>query len=442
MPNLPRLVIASVSDHEEPSTSAIAILAALRNRGYQVQHFRSLAAFTPIDYVTPLTGVASRHLDPWIMSGSLCRELFMKSAAHSDVSVIEGSLSGSFDSPSCVSVGWRDVAQTLNAPVLGVIHRQAAGPFHANPLPTALDALFIAGFGSRKQFEMEKATLEGIHGLPVLGGLASEERAAECIGTMLQARRVPASLIDELARQVLDVTDLDRLIKLAHSRPFPNQPAESATAARPARLRVAVAYDDCFHCYFPDTLDALEFLGAELCEFSPLVHEHLPDEVDVLYLGCGHPQDFARALAENECMRAALRAHVCSGRRVYAEGGGAAYLCQTIRLIDGSIVPMVGILAAEAAFTGQPLARPIPVTLTCERPNWIADPGDTIRGYRNGAWQLNPRPGLTRCFTSDHPVPECVARHHCIGSTIHLNFAAQPRVLDSFFSPHAPSLSL
>jgi cobyrinic acid a,c-diamide synthase len=443
MPKLPRLLIASVSEHEEPSHSAVAVMAALRNRGYQVQHFRSLAAFTPIDYVTPLTGIASRHLDPWIMSGPLCRDLFMKSAAHADVSVIEGNLRGNLDSALGDPAGWREIALTLNAPVLGVIRSQAAGPFHANALPPGIDALFITGFGSRRQFESEKTTLEGIYGLPVLGGLAAAELAADCIDKMRQAKRVPGPMLDELTRQVLAVTDLDRLIKLAHSRPFPNQPAETRTAApSPRPLRVAVAYDDCFHCYFPDTLDALEFLGAELCEFSPLVHEHLPDDADIVYLGCGHPHDYARALAENECMRAALRAHVSAGRRVYAEGGGAAYLCQHLRLVDGSVVPMVGIFAAEAKFTGQPLARPLPVTLTCERSSWIAAPGDTIRGYRNGAWQLVPRPGLTRCFASDHPDPECVVRHHCIGSTIHLNFAAQPRVLESFFSPHAPSLSL
>lgn len=444
MPKLPRLVIAGVSEHEEPSSCTVAIMAALRNRGYHVQHFRSLAAFTPIDYVTPLTGVASRHLDPWIMSGPLCRELFAKSAAHADLSVIEGTLSGSLENSSNdEACGWRDIAQTLNAPVIGVIRSQSAGLFHGNPLAPGIDALFLTGFSSREHFEAEKTTLEGIYGLPVIGGLAAGNLAAECIEKMCQARRIPGSMIDELTRQVLQVTDLERVIKLAHSRPFPNQPAESVSAGpAPRSLRVAVAYDDCFHCYFPDTLDALEFLGAELCEFSPLVDEQLPDGTDIVYLGCGHPQDHARTLADNECMRASLRQHVCSGRRVYAEGGGTAYLCQLLRLPDDSVIPMVGIFAAEAKFTGRPLARPVPVALTCERSTWIAGQGDTIRGYRNGAWRLVAGPGLTSCFSSDLPDPECVVRHHCVGSTVHLNFAAQPRVLEAFFAPHAPSLSL
>lgn len=444
MPKLPRLVIASVSEHEEPSACTVAIMAALRHRGYHVQHFRSLAAFTPIDYVTPLTGIASRHLDPWIMSSPLCRELFAKSAAQVDLSLIEGNVRGtSENSPPDEAGAWRGIAQTLNAPVIGVIRSQSTGLFHANALPPGIDALFITGFRSRKRFEAEKTTLEGIFGLPVLGGLATDHVACECIEKMCQARRVPGSMIDELTRQVLDVTDLARVIKLAHSRPFPTQSPELVPTAPSSRsLRVAVAYDDCFHCYFPDTLDALELLGAELCEFSPLVDERLPEDTDIVYLGCGHPHVHAGTLAENECMRAALREHVCSGRRVYAEGGGAAYLCQQLRLLDDSVVPMVGVFAAEAKFTGRPLARPVPVTLTCERSTWIAGQGDTVRGYRNGAWRLIPGPGLTPCFSSDLAEPECVVRHHCVGSTVHLNFAAQPRVLEAFFVPHAPSLSL
>jgi cobyrinic acid a,c-diamide synthase len=444
MPKLPRLVIASVSEHEEASTSTVAIMAALQSRGYHVQHFRSLAAFTPIDYVTPLTGIASRHLDPWIMSVPLCRELFAQSAAHADVSVIEGNMSVPAGSSADGDAGgWRLLAKSLNAPVVGVIRSQSADLFHAKAMPPGIDALFIDGFESRDSYESEKTTVEGIHGIPVLGGLAGGNLAAECIEKMRQARRIPGAMVSELARQVLEVTNFERVLKLAHSRPFPNQPAELFSPSRsPRSLRVAIAYDDCFHCYFPDTLDALEFLGAELSEFSPLVDERLPEGTDIVYLGCGHPHHHARRLSENECMRAALREHVCSGRRVYAEGGGTAYLCHKLRLEDDSLVPMVGIFAAEAKFTGRPLDRPVPVTLTCERANWIAGASETIRGYRNAAWQLFPGRGLTPCFSSDSPDPECVVRHHCIGSTIHLNFAAQPRVLQAFFAPHAPSLSL
>ena len=103
---------------------------------------------------------------------------------------------------------------------------------------------------------------------------------------------------------------------------------------------------------------------------------------------------------------------------------------------------MVGVFSAQAEFTGKPLARPERVVLQCNRPTWIADRGLSIRGYRTGAWRIVHEPGLTVCFSEDSSNPEGIVRHHCVASTVHLNFAAQPRVLGSFFAPHAPSLCI
>jgi cobyrinic acid a,c-diamide synthase len=440
MARFPRLLIASVSDSHEPTLCTLALLAAFKNLGLHVQHFRSLAAFTPLDYVTPVTGLASRHLDPWIMSADLCRELFAHSASQADLAIVEGC--ATHPAGQTGFAGWPEVAQLLNCPVIGVVPGRPEGPFHAQPLPAPIDALFIDQVASHEQFIVQKAALEGIYRKPVLGGIAAGESAADAIEKMQSGRPVPGTLLQEFSRRVVKLTDLQKLLTLARSRLLAVRPPELFTPRLPQRTtRVAVAYDDCFHCYFPETLDALEFLGAQVCEFSPLADERLPESSDIVFLGCGHPENHASALAENECMRAALRQHVCAGHRVYAEGGGAAYLCQSLRCA-GSTMPMVGILAAVAEFTGQPLPHPQPVELVCQRANWIAGPGETVRGYRTGAWRMHPCSDLAACFTSDAESPEIIARHHCVGSTIHLNFAAQPRVLEAFFAAHAPSLSI
>ena len=83
---------------------------------------------------------------------------------------------------------------------------------------------------------------------------------------------------------------------------------------------MAYAQDEAFGRYFPDTLESLEALGADLVEFSPLRDERLPDGVDLVMIGCGHPDEHADLLASNMSMIAALREHVCRGRRIYSEG--------------------------------------------------------------------------------------------------------------------------
>ena len=144
----------------------------------------------------------------------------------------------------------------------------------------------------------------------------------------------------ELGRQFLRYSCLGRIATLATRRGVPSDwstaaPDDIHEISR-GNVRVAVAYDDAFHCYFPDTLDMLELRGATVRVFSPLRDESLPPETDIVYLGCGSPQDHAEALAANHCMMTALKEHVCSGRRIYAEGGGLAYLCQHVETADGS----------------------------------------------------------------------------------------------------------
>src|SRR6185369_4906088 len=99
-------------------------------------------------------------------------------------------------------------------------------------------------------------------------------------------------------------------------------PAPLPIGAMPfSGVRIAIAFDDCFHCYFPDTLEQLELQGALVRDFSPLRDEALPHDTDIVYLGCGHPERYAGALGENHCLMTALRNHLCSGKRIYAAGG-------------------------------------------------------------------------------------------------------------------------
>jgi cobyrinic acid a,c-diamide synthase len=206
------------------------------------------------------------------------------------------------------------------------------------------------------------------------------------------------------------------------------------------KIRVAVAYDDAFHCYFPDTLDMLELSGAEVRVFSPLHDECLPADTDIVYLGCGHPQDHAVALAENHCMLTALNEHICAGRRVYAEGGGLAYLCQHVQLADGSLAPMVGALRAVARRNAVRVP-PEPVEVTLAEDSWLGPQGAKVRGYRNGNWLLEATGCTKRLILEPENTLDLIGRHQVIGSRIHLNFAAQPALLAGFLRPCPEALA-
>src|SRR5262249_7923526 len=78
----------------------------------------------------------------------------------------------------------------------------------------------------------------------------------------------------------------------------------------------------------------LRAAGAEVVPFSPLLDEHLPDNVDLVYLGGGYPELHARRLAENRPLAEELRRYHAGGGAVYAECGGVVYFGRA--LVDGA----------------------------------------------------------------------------------------------------------
>jgi cobyrinic acid a,c-diamide synthase len=248
-------------------------------------------------------------------------------------------------------------------------------------------------------------------------------------------------MIDRLARSFLRYSDLAGLKSLAQSRPFLLPKTDGFGHGR-RRFRVAYAHDEAFGAYFPDTLEVLEALGADLVEFSPLRDEGLPGRVDLVMIGCGFPDLFADALAENVSLIAALRQHVCCGHRIYSEGGGSAYLGRSMTLADGRCVPGAGILPFEAEVLPDP-PPPTPVTRVLSRDSWLGPRGTVVRGYQSNRWRLRPATeplDCPTCFGALTDQADVFYHHHAVGGLIHLYLAALPEVVAAFAGCAAPTL--
>src|SRR5678816_2211399 len=73
------------------------------------------------------------------------------------------------------------------------------------------------------------------------------------------------------------------------------------------RFRIAVAMDEAFGGYYPESLDLLEEAGAELCDFSPLRSERIPDHVEIVYFGRADLKHDPERLAANHCLKQSLQ---------------------------------------------------------------------------------------------------------------------------------------
>ena len=376
------------------------------------------------------------------MTPDACRQALLRGTAEGHLALVEGAFAppGAPAQSAEAAGGQLDVVcQWLDLPRLAVVDVLQVGGCRLPQRPVA-DGLLLDRISSEAGFYRIQTLLESLWGIPVLGGMEEAEALRAVIASLAPGQRPPRWLGEALGNALARSSDIDRIRRLAGGRAFPYRRAPAETAQNWSTVRVAIAWDDAFCGYYPETLELLESRGATLCDFSPLGDERLPDGTDIVYFGCGHPQRFAQALSENQCLAAALRQHVCNGQRLYAEGGGLAYLCEQIELADGRRFAMAGVLPAIARENSQPHAS-TPYTLELRHPNWLGSIGTRLRGYLNDAWTILPTGPLR---VDDEAVGQLnlIGRHQAIGSRVHLDFATDPQTAGRFFAPHAASLEL
>lgn len=199
------------------------------------------------------------------------------------------------------------------------------------------------------------------------------------------------------------------------------------------RVTIAIARDNVFDCCFPEVLEAFERSGARILDFSPLLDERLPEETDIVYLGCGDPSGDALRLANNHCLKMAIRNHVRRGGRIYAEGAGAAYLGQWMEIAPSSFVRGVGLLPVSARRLPR-FGNPLPISLALQRPTWLVDAGETVRGYRNAQWWFQPESIIPGSVTWPGFEYDILGDDRVFASLIHIDLAAQPELLQRFFA--------
>lgn len=447
MLRLPRIALGAIQDGAETQPCIWALLDLFSRHGIQVQHFNSQASFLPLNAALPVTGLNSRHLDSWLMSRQTCREIFVHGAANSDLALVEGR----FDSqgaPLCSRSGRKGplgskldvLCDWLDLPRVVALDASQLADCELPDRPAQVDGVILDRVGSVSDVFRLQTCLEALWDVPVLGALEERGSLQEAIARLPRGVQPPRELCRVLGDQLASFARIDRIRALASRRDFPPVPpvlfqdAASRAGGRASRerpLTIAVAFDSAFNCYFPDTLDLLELRGAKIIDFSPLRDEVLP-EADIVYLGCGHPELEAEALAANHCMLLALRNHVRDGRRVYAEGGGLAYLCEHMETPKGEFEPMLGVLPAIARLNRQ--RSPVrPVEAMIAKDNWLGRAGISLRGYLNDNWLLEATGPLGELLADPEHEMDLVGQFQVVGSRMHLNFAAQPSVLDNFF---------
>jgi cobyrinic acid a,c-diamide synthase len=378
MGTVPRLVIAGTASGVGKTSLVLGLTHELARRGLRVQTFKVGPDFLDPTWLALASGRPCYNLDGWMTSQRYVVELFARAAGDADIALIEGVM-GLFDGASPVGLegSTAEVAAWLDAPVLLVVPARGAGRSLAATVlgfarfePAVGIAGVIANQGGSARHRAWLAEGLDSAGLPPLVGAvprgALPPLPSRHLGLVTAA---PGNLTPAILARLADACrahlDVEAILRKAEggggkgeggaaggqwsvvSCQLPVATDHGPRTTDLASFRLGVAWDEAFHFYYADNLEALEARGVEICRFSPLADAGLPADVAGVYLGGGYPELYAERLAANEAMLCEIRAWAAAGRPLYAECGGLMYLGRSLVTREGTRHAMAGVLPVE-----------------------------------------------------------------------------------------------
>ena len=402
----PRLIISGAAPQCGKSLLVMALTVALKSRKVSV----SCCVNAPSLYFSAIYQRLARRyvrcLDHRILSSKQIMQSVCQASLGADLILIDGtrglydgsspgSLRGSDAElaaiahiPVVLTVDVRGFGQSLAALVKG--YQELAQNFKV--CGVIANRVDVGDAFESRDATFYNAALDYFGQDRLLGAAPELSPSPDLPPSELRASGVNISLdrqfIVDLGQLASNHIDLERLQELAASAE-PTRINGIEIEPRGRRCRIAVSDDSCFNVCFQDNLDLLRYYGAEIVAFSPLADESIPERSGAVYLSGGNLQDYGRELYNNQSMYQALRKFHEAGGVIYAEGSGAAYLCdQFILGEDGSSVDGVGILEGQAM--PGPAMMHYTDAATVED-SIIGRPGQVIKGYAVGEWSIEPK---------------------------------------------------
>jgi cobyrinic acid a,c-diamide synthase len=422
------VVIAGAASGVGKTTVAAAIMGALTARGYKVQPFKVGPDYIDPSYHSVVCGVPCRNLDSWLLPAEAIQELFQRAMAGKDVAVIEGVM-GLYDGATGDDeVGsTAQLAKLLGLPVVLVVDASKASRsvgamalgFKAFDPTLHLAGVILNGIAGDLHLDLARPSLDHA-GVRYLGYMPSRREFTlpeRHLGLVPTAEGgVAAAYYQHLAQQAATTVNLDRLLAIAADAAVPEAPVPTLFPTVPVtpQAALAVAMDQAFHFYYPDSLDLLTAWGAELVPFRLLEDAALPPHASGVYIGGGFPELFAEPLSANVSMRASIRAAAERGLPIYAECGGLMYLGQSLEDLEGRSYAMAGVVPGRSVIKGGRLTLGYR-TLRARQSTCLLAAGEMVRGHEfhfssmedgtaavPAAYEVLDQPGRCEGFVVQH----------------------------------------
>jgi cobyrinic acid a,c-diamide synthase len=441
-------MVAGTASGVGKTTTALALMAAFRERGYRVQPFKCGPDFLDAGHHSAICERVSRNLDTWMLNNAANRAVFATASRDADAAIVEGMM-GLYDG---VAGGDEDgsaaqIAKLLGLPVVLVLDagksaRSIAAVvkgFESFDPEIKFAGIVLNHVGSDRHYRMLEVAIRSVTMTPLLGRIATDPTIAipeRHLGLHTTEETTSAeNRLAAFARAGREHLDLTPLLGLARQGALVTSDVAPALHVEHTHVRIGIAWDKAFSFYYEDNFDLLRENGAEIVPFSPLVDAELPQNLDGLYFGGGYPELYADVLSRNASMCAGIRAIAEAGKPVYAECGGMIYLGRALTTLDGSSHRMAGVLPVDFEMTPR-LVHFGYVNVEFVEECLLGDKGTQVRGHsfhcsRMSAASAMPAAYRLKYTISGREETEGFQFKNVLASYVHLNFRGNPTVAAS-----------
>ncbi|EHQ90053.1 cobyrinate a,c-diamide synthase [Desulfosporosinus youngiae] len=371
--NVPRLVIGAPQGRSGKTTFTLGLLRAFARQGMAVQPFKKGPDYIDTSWHTAAAGNTCRNLDSFFMKKSeICSSVFDQST-DKKITIIEGAM-GLYDGLDLQgSSSTAEIAKITRTPVLFVVDAtrktrsiaaMVMGYQHFDP-GIQIVGVVLNKVARARHEKMAREAIEEFCKIPVVGAIPKDANLCIPDRHLGLITNGEVDEIDKLLDYFADViskhVDLNKILTLAQSAPQLPRYSESiipdtveySLKNRGSKPKIGIIQDAAFSFYYPENIEVLKALGAEVVPISALLDQQLPGDLDGLYIGGGFPEVFAAELEDNVSLRTDIRLAGEKGLPIYAECGGLMYLGRSIQTTSQSY-EMVGLLPLDTKMESKP----------------------------------------------------------------------------------------
>lgn len=356
------LMLAAPSSGSGKTLTTLALLRALKNRGYSVAGAKSGPDYIDPKFHQAASGKPSFNLDGFAMPPATLRHWANEGARGCDLLLLEGAM-GLFDGAANGAGSSADVADALGLPVVLIVDCKGLGQsvaaivagFASFRTSTRVAGIILNRVGSERHFNILKSALDQLD-LPLIGYIRTSAQLAlpsRHLGLVQAQEHADLdTFLDKAAEHVSRHLDLEMLVSIAAPLQATNTPP---SALPPFGQNIAIARDEAFAFCYPHQLESWKQAGATVNFFSPLNDEGPGTDADAVFLPGGYPELYAGRLAHAAQFRDGMTAAKNRDALIYGECGGYMVLGNWMICGAKQTHRMLGFLPLETSFAERKL---------------------------------------------------------------------------------------